>query len=328
MNAFADREHRLMPGVEEIAAQPAQEMGSLGRRTLWHDANGRSNPTMAATIQLKAANPPLAVELRRYAVVTAVVALWMAIGWTFGFVGDAYVVLGVPLLWFFQRYIARRPLLEVWFAEPGRLTLPWWGWLIAAAFMVQPVHTLATWQNPGWAARLWLVCATVGAVPLAWSLARCTRKQWRELGLCLVTTGAAAGLTLAASYFARSHPDRAIADRLLEGLRSLVLYLPVCFMIEEVFFRGGLDSYLTRGGTRAPWLSAFYLSAIWGWWHLPTVTLQPEHRIAQLVVLVVALPLVHCGIGALFSIFWRRSGLLLVPVFAHAFIDAVRNALQ
>ena len=42
----------------------------------------------------------------------------------------------------------------------------------------------------------------------------------------------------------------------------------------------------------------------------------------------VVLPLVHCGVGVLFSIFWRRSGLLLVPVFAHAFIDAVRNALQ
>jgi hypothetical protein len=275
-----------------------------------------------------AAGAPPVDELRRYAVVTAAVAIWMAAGWAFGLGGDAYLLLGVPLLWLFQRYVARRPLLEVWFAEPGRFALPWWGWLVAAAFMIQPVHNLLTWQNPGWVSRLWLVCATAGAVPLAWSLARCTRWQWVELALCLATAGAVAGLTLALGYLAHAHSSRTIAERIIEGLRSLALYLPVCFMIEEVFFRGGLDSYLTRGGTRTPWISAFFLSMLWGWWHLPVVTLQPQDRVAQLVVLAVALPLVHCGVGALFSIFWRRSGLLLVPVFAHAFIDAVRNALQ
>jgi len=283
---------------------------------------------MTATHQSESVRRPAATEPRRYAVITAVVAIWMAIGWTFGIGGDAYLLLGVPLLWVFQRYVARRPLLEVWFAEPGRFALPWWGWLVAAVFMVQPAHALFTWQNPGWATRLWLVCATVGAVPLAWSLARCTRRQWRELGLCLAAAGAVGVLTLGLGYLAHSHSSRTIVERLFEGLRSLALYLPVCFMIEEVFFRGGLDSYLTRGGTRTPWISAFYLSTLWGWWHLPTVTLQPANRLAQLVMLVVALPLVHCGVGALFSIFWRRSGLLLVPVFAHAFIDAVRNALQ
>jgi hypothetical protein len=176
--------------------------------------------------------------------------------------------------------------------------------------------------------QLWLACATLGAVPLAWSIVTCTRAQWRLLGLCVLTAGAVGILTLALGYFVRPHASLAATARMLEGLRSFTLYLPVCFMIEEVFFRGGLDSYLTRGGTPEPWFSAFYLSALWGWWHLPTVTLQPEHRAAQLVVLVVALPLVHCGVGALLSIFWRRSGLLLVPVCAHAFIDGVRNALQ
>jgi hypothetical protein len=292
MNASAEHEHSLMHGVGTTASAPPAD------------------------------------ELRRYAVVTAVVAIWMAVGWTFSFEANAYLLLGVPLLWLFQRYIARRPLLEVWFAEPGRFRLPWWGWLVAAAFMVQPVRDLFTWQNPGLAIRLWLVCATVGAVPLAWSLARCTRRQWLELILCLAAAGAVAGLTLVLGFLVHPPASRPIADRVFEGLRSLALYLPVCFMIEEVFFRGGLDSYLTRGGIRTPWISAFYLSALWGWWHLPIVTLQPENRIAQLVVLAVALPLVHCGVGALFSIFWRRSGLLLVPVFAHAFIDALRNALQ
>ncbi len=194
--------------------------------------------------------------------------------------------------------------------------------------MIQPVRDLLTWGKPGMSTQLWLVSAAVDAVPLAWSLVRGTRTQWRELGLCVLSAGATGMVTLVAGYFTRAHSSLTATARLLEGLRSFVLYLPVCFMIEEVFFRGGLDSYLTRGGTRAPWLSAFYLSALWGWWHLPIVALQPEHRVAQYVVLVVALPLVHGGVGALLSIFWRRSGLLLVPVCAHALIDAVRNSRQ
>ncbi len=263
----------------------------------------------------------------KYAVTAGVVGLWMSIGWALGLSANAYLLLGIPLLLLFQKYIARRPLLEVWFASVGRFALPWWGWLIVAGFMAQPVRNLITWKDPGLAVQLWLVCATLGAIPLAWSIVVCTRTQWRELGLCVLTAGAAGILTLALGYFARSHSAMTATARILEGLRSFTLYLPVCFMIEEVFFRGGLDSYLTRGGTRAPWLCAFYLSALWGWWHLPTVALQPEHRVAQFLVLVIALPLVHCGVGALLSIFWRRSGLLLVPVCAHAFIDAVRNAL-
>ena len=264
----------------------------------------------------------------RYLIVTAVVALWMAAGWSLSLTANAYLLLGIPLLLVFQRYIARRPLLEVWFARVPRLALPWWGWLAAAAFMVEPIHSLVTWKSPGLDVQLWLACAALGALPLAWSLATCARAQWRQLALCVLAAGSVGILTLVISFLVRPHSQSLPAARILEGLRSFALYVPVCFMIEEVFFRGGLDSYLAGGGMRAPWLSAFYLSALWGWWHLPTVALQPGNRAAQLVVLFIALPLVHCGVGALLSIFWRRSGLLLVPVCAHAFIDAVRNALQ
>ena len=281
-----------------------------------------------------AAAPPMATHLvtagegRRYGVVTIVVAVWMALGWVLRTDGNTYLLLGVPLLWLFQRLVARRPLRELWVAQPADFELPWWGWLLAAGFMVLPARDLLVWHDAGWAVRLWLLCAALGAVPLAWSLARCTRAQWRELGLCLALVGAVGVFTVSLGFLVRAHSERTVADRLLEGLRSLVLYLPVCFVLEEVFFRGGLDSYLTRGGTRTPWLSAFFLSALWGWWHLPIAPLGAEHRARQLLVLVTALPLVHGGVGALLSIFWRRSGLLLVPVAAHAFIDAVRNALQ
>ena len=194
--------------------------------------------------------------------------------------------------------------------------------------MIQPLHNLLTWKSPGMDVQLWFVSQPLarfrshGRFPSALVLSGANSR------ICLLAVGTVASLTLVIGYLVRAHAATTPTNRLLEGLRSLILYVPVCFMIEEVFFRGGLDSYLTRGETRHPWISAFYLSALWGWWHLPTVTLQPEHKVAELAVLVLALPLFHCGVGALLSIFWRRSGLLLAPVFAHAFIDAVRNALQ
>ena len=194
--------------------------------------------------------------------------------------------------------------------------------------MILPAYDLLTWQRAGWPVRLWLVCAVAGAVPLACSLVRATRAQWRELGLCLATAGSAGVLAMTLGFLVRGNHGMNATARLFDGLRSFALYLPVCFMLEEVFFRGGLDSYLTRGGTRAPWLSAVFLSAVWGWWHLPILPMRGEHHLTQLLAAVVTLPLVHCGVGVFLSIFWRRSGLLLVPVFAHAFIDAVRNALH
>lgn len=266
--------------------------------------------------------------LRRYAVATGVVALWMSIGWASGLSGDAYLLLGIPLLVLFQALVARRPLLKVWFASPGRFALPWWGWLVAAAFMIEPIRDLATWRNPGLAAQLWLVCAALGAVPLAWSLVRCTPAQWRLLGMCVLTVGAVGILTLSIAHLSGPHSTRAAAVRIADGLRSFARYLPVIFMIEEVFFRGGLDSYLARGVTGSPWPSAFYVSALWGLWHLAALPQQPGRPLAQWVAIAVVLTLVHCGVGPLLSIFWRRSGLLLVPACAHAFIDAVRNALQ
>jgi hypothetical protein len=37
--------------------------------------------------------------------------------------------------------------------------------------------------------------------------------------------------------------------------------------------------------------------------------------------------LVHSVVGVLLSLYWRQSGNLAVPAFAHAWIDAVRDSL-
>ena len=105
---------------------------------------------------------------------------------------------------------------------------------------------------------------------------------------------------------------------------SFLQYVPVVFLLEEVWFRGVLDSHLHR--PRAPHgaISAIYVSALWGLWHLP---LSETHGPQELLATTISLLAVHISIGVLLSWAWRRSGNLLVPGIAHALIDAVRNAI-
>ena len=61
-------------------------------------------------------------ESSRFVIVTCVVALWMSAGWILRLSANAYLLLGIPLLFIFQTSVAKRPLLEVWFARPGRVS--------------------------------------------------------------------------------------------------------------------------------------------------------------------------------------------------------------
>lgn len=120
------------------------------------------------------------------------------------------------------------------------------------------------------------------------------------------------------------------------GLRALALYFPVSFVLEEVTFRGALDTHLHRlskrgsavevgpeaAGRRTGWSSALFVSALWGLWHLPIVAGS-----APLAVTPAQLLLLHCAIGVPLSLGWRRTGNLAVPALAHTLINAVRNAL-
>ncbi len=270
-------------------------------------------------------------QSRRALIVFAVIASWAAAGYWFHMGGNTYLLLGVPLLLVFQWGIARRPIAELWFKQPCGAPLPWWGWLVAGLFMLPSLFLLIHgWGRFGWIYYIYLLCAAVGAVPLAYSIARFSRSTVRPLQLCFVTAGAfgtmvAARIALLKWLHSEFHPSAAVAvvharSGLLVGVQSFLMYLPIGFIVEEVFFRGGLDSYLQRPGDRGPWWTACFLSALWGLWHLPIV---PAHSILGTLVLV----MVHMLIGVPFSLYWRSSGMLFVPAIVHAFIDAVRNAL-
>jgi membrane protease YdiL (CAAX protease family) len=84
---------------------------------------------------------------------------------------------------------------------------------------------------------------------------------------------------------------------------------------------GALDSFVSEGQPQPDWLSAAYISALWGAWHLPLVfpTLG-WLALPSLLALQIA-------VGMPLSSGWRKSGNLLVPGVTHAVIDAVRNGL-
>ncbi len=116
----------------------------------------------------------------------------------------------------------------------------------------------------------------------------------------------------------------------LVGIKSLLLYIPAVFMIEEVAFRGAIDSHVRHPGERHGVGSTVYgiasaivVSVLWGIWHYP-VTPLPGVSVIEHVYLVAHFEVL---VGPFLSLFWRRSGNLMVPGFAHATMDSFRNAL-
>jgi membrane protease YdiL (CAAX protease family) len=135
---------------------------------------------------------------------------------------------------------------------------------------------------------------------------------------------------IAARYGASTvHPTGgSLGPDVLVGIESLLLYIPALFMIEEVAFRGAIDSHVRHPGERQGVGSTVYgiasaiiVSVLWGLWHYPIVA----H--ASVVQVVAQLLLLQVAVGPFLSLFWRRSGNLMVPGFVHATIDSVRNAL-
>jgi membrane protease YdiL (CAAX protease family) len=167
---------------------------------------------------------------------------------------------------------------------------------------------------------LWSVAALVGVGGLNYALRRASRDTVRDAVLCLVTGGSVGTAIFVVADLTRHTFQRPAPVRLLIGAESLALYFAVVFVLEEVSFRGAIDSHVHHPGQSRGLLSAVFVSALWGLWHLPISSGPVATAALRLLV-------VHVPIGVVLSIFWRRSGNLAVPAFTHAFIDAVRNAL-
>jgi membrane protease YdiL (CAAX protease family) len=244
----------------------------------------------------------------------------MTLGWLAAAGANAYLLLGVPLTAAFQRWVGGRPLHTLWVREAPRFHLGRAGVALAVALAVAPAYALVRAlgaERPDPVVVGWLVCAVAGAVAGGFAFREFRPATLRALLDCLATAGMIGAALMAAAWLARG---AGAAPGVRVGVESLLLYLPVGFVLEEVFFRGAIDAYVHRPGEGRGWMSAAFVSILWALWHLPVVPRPGAAAVAGLLV-------VHTAVGVPLSVYWRRSGNLAVPAAAHAFIDAVRNAL-
>jgi membrane protease YdiL (CAAX protease family) len=273
-------------------------------------------------MSLDLAEPGTASRVRRLAEVTGFVAAWMALGLTFRLESNAYLLLGIPLTIVFQLVVRRAPIRALWVRAGPHFRLGALGLVIAAVLAVVPGYLLVTATREG-APRVVLgvlLAAMGGAVAAAYAFQSFRRSTGWALLMCLATAGLIAVVLMRFGVAGAAAPPRPPLAMLEIGIRSFLLYLPIVFVLEEVAFRGALDAHVHHPGEPRGILSAIAVSALWGIWHYP---IAPPAAALQTIG---QLLLLHVPVGVFLSLYWRRSGNLVVPGATHAFMDSVRNA--
>jgi membrane protease YdiL (CAAX protease family) len=276
------------------------------------------------------ATPPnrTASRMRRVIEVTVFVWVIIGIGLLLGLRDEGangitvYLLITTALTIPFQLLVARQPLRWTWVrGSDVRVTTRTVTPIAAIGLAIYPVYAVgrAVVDEEGWQLA-YFVLALVGAVGAAYALRQATRKTWGYFGLCMATAGViGCALFLVSALQTLSHPlSRVLFSGTDAGLffTSLLTYIPVVFVMEEVTFRGCLDSHIHHEGDTRGILSALWLSALWGWWHMGCT---PDTNPINVLFLMVP-------VGVFFSIWWRRSGNLGVSGLTHAFLDSFRNA--
>jgi Type II CAAX prenyl endopeptidase Rce1-like len=254
---------------------------------------------------------------------------WMVLGRVFRLGANAYLLLGIPFTVVFQLAVARRPLSALWVRDAGRFRLDRAGLALAAVLMIFPARFFVRQAGAGHVmAAVWSVACLGGALCAAFALRQGSASILRPLLGCLATAGALGiAFFVAAFRFGQgagrlfSLSSHALPLLALVGSRFL-LFFPACFAVEEVTFRGAIDTHVHHPGEGRGLGTAVLVGALWGLWHLP-ISSSPAPWPAKVVLLT----LIHASIGVPLSLFWRRSGNLVVPAASHALIDAVRDAL-
>jgi hypothetical protein len=263
----------------------------------------------------------------RYAEAVAFVVSWMVLGRILRLGANVYLLLGIPLTWTFQRLVARRSLVALWVRAAQRFRLDGKGVAVAVGLAIAPSWFLVRQAGVArWDAVAWAGACIAGAVFGAFAMRQARAAILRPLLVCLATAGIAGSAMMVLFTLIRVGGASFLTARPAVLLpifaQRLGLFLPACFVVEEVTFRGALDAHVHHAGEGRGVGSALFVSALWGLWHLPITTSSAPWP-ARAVSLIV----VHSVIGVPLSLGWRRSGNLFVPAIAHAAIDAVRDAL-
>ncbi len=257
----------------------------------------------------------------------------MALGWILRCGPNGYLLLGVPLLVAFQLFVCRQPLRALWVRETtDAFRIDGLGLLFAAVLMIVPVLDLIQWTRSerNWIVGLWLSCAMAGAVCAAFALRRQRLGAARRALPAFLAAVAIGAMLMAAAAAARGNRAGLSLIKLWPLFHQFLSYFAVTFVLEEVVFRGALDSHLYPPSTnelktRARWWSAIFVSVLWGLWHLPII---PTKNVLELTAVIPIILTVHTLVGVPLSFAWRTGGTLVMPAIAHALIDAYRNVIQ
>jgi hypothetical protein len=250
------------------------------------------------------------------------IAFWMALGWTLKLDPNQYLLLGAPLTVIFQLFVHRRPLRAMWVRSAPRLQSAWKWAFLAVALAALPAYDLCQVRfSLGWAVVGWHICAILGAPAVAYAIQnydlQTAAGSIRISGAMVVYV-----IAIALIYVVIRKGWEAITlSAAISAIRWSFLYIPIHFVLEEVTFRGALDTYVHPSQDKQGMLSAVTLSLLWGLWHLP---IAPVDGAWMLFILRLAS---HILIGTALSMSWRIGGNLLTPAVAHAILDGVRNAL-
>jgi membrane protease YdiL (CAAX protease family) len=283
---------------------------------------------MANAVSSSTATPPPteAGRLRRIVEIVLFVALWMGIGFRFRLDPNAYLLIGIPLTGFFQWAIRRKPIRALWVRSAPivrwdtRMLIGLIVLLVVPCFGL--LHTLRSPSGIDWIRAAWFASAVAGAFAAAYSLRNFTRETLDSLYRCLATAGLYGAIIVLGAAVAIHFPVRSPILMVRVAIESLLAYVPVCYFLEEVTFRGLLDAHVYEPGEKRSILSASFISVLWGIWHLPIAP-----REGPILLLIARLILVHTLLGVPLSLYWRRSGNLGVPALTHSLVDALRNAL-
>ena len=269
----------------------------------------------------------------RFLIVALVVAAYWVLGYLLHLGLPAYQLLGVVMLLVFQLGIQRQPLRTLWVRSGPPIQLDARFYTLWFFFSLLPAYGVVKMLLQGnFVNTLFAGVAIAGAFGLSYALGFMS-KTWRQLGLCILTVTIIAILpqvllrlfsnVLNLHFVIRHSSIGAATPTLLQslwaGLQTFLIGLPLGFIVEEVFFRGALDTYLHCGEVGTGWFSAIFVSALWGLWHMP-------HQ-GILASTVVGLLVPQILIGVPLSLFWRKSGNLAVNSTSHALLDAFRNGL-
>jgi membrane protease YdiL (CAAX protease family) len=276
------------------------------------------------SLPAKAGGPILVMALDprvvRAVVATLVIGGYMALGFAFRLGAEAYLLLGIPITIGFQILVVRRPLRSLWLRQAPPMTFTPRSMVAIVVLAIAPAVVAAGGVRDGDLAMVgWGLAAMVGAVGAVYALRAMDRKAVRST--IRTITGAVLVGIMVAYRLGTGGFNGNLAAAVTTAVISLLTYLPVVFVMEEVLFRGLIEPYLHGSMPGPDQASALYGSALWGLWHLPVAFLGLG------VLTIPYLVIVHTTLGYFMVAAWRRTGNLAVPGVSHAVIDALRNAV-